>query len=171
MLVPFPMPFTAPASGVAPPTHGLSLDRVFFSLDAQAGRPVVLALIGRAAPDPARPAFLRWLVFVVANIYPTFTYADEPSRFVADEAAQPGFRAKVNDYARFLWRSLESAAGAPWFLGTGFSALDIYIAVMTKWRPQRPWFATDCPRLHAIAMAAEARPEYAASWRWNFPVS
>jgi hypothetical protein len=56
MLVPFPMPFAPPASGVAPPTHGLSLDRAFFSLDAQAGRPVVLALVGRASLGAARPA-------------------------------------------------------------------------------------------------------------------
>jgi GST-like protein len=37
--------------------------------------------------DPLRPTFLRWLVFLVANLYPTFTYADDPSRFVAGEAA------------------------------------------------------------------------------------
>ena len=30
-----------------------------------------------------RAAFLRWLVFLVANIYPTFTYADDPARFVS----------------------------------------------------------------------------------------
>jgi hypothetical protein len=51
------MPFAAPASGVAPPTHGLSLDRAAFSLDAQAGRPLLLALIGRAPLAQARPAF------------------------------------------------------------------------------------------------------------------
>src|SRR5687768_11496274 len=44
--------------------------------------------------DPARPAFLRWLVFIVANIYPTFTYADDPARFVDDESARAGFKAK-----------------------------------------------------------------------------
>lgn len=34
---------------------------------------------------PARPPFLRWLVFLVANVYPTFTYADDPKRFVAGD--------------------------------------------------------------------------------------
>jgi glutathione S-transferase len=29
-----------------------------------------------------RPDFLRWLIFLVANVYPTYTYADEPNRFV-----------------------------------------------------------------------------------------
>jgi hypothetical protein len=36
---------------------------------------------------PERAKFLRWLVFIVANIYPTFTYADDPSRFVARNVA------------------------------------------------------------------------------------
>src|SRR5919205_867696 len=36
-------------------------------------------------PDSAeRAEFLRWLVFLVANVYPTFTYGDEPARFVPD---------------------------------------------------------------------------------------
>jgi GST-like protein len=29
------------------------------------------------AGETVRPAFLRWLIFTVANIYPTFTYADD----------------------------------------------------------------------------------------------
>ena len=43
-------------------------------------------------PPPPRPQFLRWLVFVIANIYPTHTYADVPGRFVAGEEAQKAFR-------------------------------------------------------------------------------
>lgn len=122
-------------------------------------------------PSPGaaeRAAFLRWLVFLVANIYPTFTYADMPARFVADEAAQAGFRARVDAYAERLWHSVEAAACAPWFLGARFSALDLYIGVMTNWRPNRPWFVANTPRLAAIMHAAEARPEYADVWARNF---
>src|ERR1700730_5094885 len=35
---------------------------------------------GPGAPERAK--FLRWLIFIVANIYPTFTYADDPARFI-----------------------------------------------------------------------------------------
>src|SRR4030095_1438532 len=31
----------------------------------------------------------------------------------------------------------------PWFLGARFSALDIYISVMTRWTPRRGWFVTN----------------------------
>src|ERR1700733_5319280 len=60
-----------------------------------------------SAGDPARPRFLRWLVFLVANIYPTFTYADDPARFVTGETAQAAFRDSVDAYAQRLWGMME----------------------------------------------------------------
>jgi len=122
---------------------------------------------GPGAPERAK--FLRWLVFVVANIYPTFTYADDPARFVAVNAARDPFRAAADAYAQRLWRQVESEAGAPWFLGERFSALDIYIDVMTRWRPKRGWFEGEAPRLFAIARKADQRPELKQTWRRNYP--
>ena len=116
-----------------------------------------------------RAAFLRWLVFLVANIYPTFTYADDPARFVAVNAARDPFRAAADAYAQRLWRQVESAAGAPWFLGERFSALDIYIGVMTRWRPRRGWFEAETPKLFAIARKTDQRPELKETWRRNYP--
>jgi GST-like protein len=115
-----------------------------------------------------RPAFLRWLVFLVANIYPTFTYADDPVRFVEGQTAQQAFEANVGAYRERLWRQVGAAAGAPWFLGPRFSALDIYIAAMTRWRPRRAWFEAECQHLHAIALKADAEPRLAPAWRRNF---
>ena len=120
-------------------------------------------------PHPPRPQFLRWLVFLVANVYPTFTYADDPARFVPGEAAQAAFETNVRDYAKRLWAMMETASGAPWFLGERFSALDIFISAMTRWRPGRAWMVEGAPRLHAIAQAADARPELAAVWKRNYP--
>jgi GST-like protein len=122
-----------------------------------------------SAGDASRPTFLRWLVFLVANIYPTFTFADDPRRFVTGEAAQGAFRKSVDAYEQGLWRMVEQAAGSPWFLGARFSALDIYVAAMTRWRPRRPWFAEHCPRLHAIAERADAVPDLGEVWRRNLP--
>ncbi len=120
------------------------------------------------AQAPERAEFLRWLVYLVANVYPTFTYADEPTRFVKDEAAAKAFRAEVDAYAQRLWQVLESAAGGPWFLGERMSALDLYLAVMTHWRPRRDWFAAHAPRLLAAAERAAALPALAPVMARNF---
>lgn len=124
-------------------------------------------LVPRAG-DPLRPAFLRWLIFLVANVYPTYTYADDPSRFVAASEAQQSFRDAVDRYACRLYLLLERQAEQPWFLGSRFSALDVYLTVMTRWRPRRGWFAEHAPRLLAIATKTEALDRLAAVWRKNF---
>ncbi|HME84085.1 MAG TPA: glutathione S-transferase family protein [Roseiarcus sp.] len=122
---------------------------------------------GAAAPERAR--FLRWLIFMVANIYPTFTYGDDPRRFVDGKDARSTLRARADAYAQRLWGVLEAEAAGPWFLGDRFSAIDIFIAAMTQWRPQRPWFAAHTPKLAAIATGADALPELASVWVRNFP--
>jgi GST-like protein len=116
-----------------------------------------------------RAAFLRWLVFIVANIYPTFTYGDIPARFVKAEGAAEGFRAEVDAYARRLWSVVEAAAAAPHFLGARFSALDLYLAVMTRWRPGAKWFVANAPRLAAAAREAAGMPRIADVMERNFP--
>lgn len=121
-----------------------------------------------AASAAERAKFLRWLVFLVANIYPTFTYIDDPARF-APPAAAEAFAANVARYRESLWGMVEREAGTEWFLGARFSALDLYLAVMTRWRPRRAWFAAHCPALHGIALRAAAQPELASVWRRNFP--
>lgn len=131
-------------------------------------------LAGSAAlvPEPAaaeRARFLRWLVFLVANLYPAVSYHDRAAELVAEPAAAEAFRAAVLEQRKQLWRQFAEAAGAPWVLGERFTALDIYVAVMVNWRPGRGWFAAELPRLLAIAERTAARPELAAVFARNFP--
>lgn len=126
------------------------------------------ALVPR--PDsPERSSFLRWLVFIVTNIYPTYTYADDPSRFVTEESARKPFFKAVNAYAERLYGHLEDAARGPWFLGDRMSALDIYIGVITHWRPGKAWHETNSPRLTAIAGKIAEEPAIGAVLTRNFP--
>jgi len=122
-----------------------------------------------APGEPERAKFLRWLIYFVANVYPTYTYADDPSRFVSEESARPAFRAAIDAYAKKLYSVLEGIADAPWFLGERFSALDLYVGTMTRWRPGRPWFEAHTLKLHAIGTSVEKVPELKDVWRRNFP--
>lgn len=116
-----------------------------------------------------RLPFLRWLVFLVSNVYPTYTYGDEPARFVDGKEAQKSLREHVDEFAKKRYAVLESAAAAPWFLGERFSALDIYACVMTRWRPGREWFAANTPNLTAIAERTERVPQLLPWWERNRP--
>lgn len=119
-----------------------------------------------AVRDPLRRDLLRWLMFLVAAIYPTFTYGDEPKKWVGD--AGDKLRASTDEHRESLWRLVEGAVRGPWFLGERPSALDLYVSVMTRWRPRREWFKENCPRLHTIAVAVDGDERLQQVWKTNF---
>jgi GST-like protein len=109
-----------------------------------------------------RLAFLRWLFFLVAAVYPTFTYGDDPKKWLPGALDPMPLKLTTNRHREDLWRQVErSIDPSPWFLGERFSALDLYIAAMTHWRPRQDWFRRECPKLMNVATATEALPELA----------
>lgn len=120
------------------------------------------------ANDPARPPFLRWLMFVVAAIYPTFTYGDEPKRWASDEEAGRHLRKATDDHCKELWLYFAAQNPCkPWVLGERFSALDLYVAVMNMWRPGPAWFKNEAPALAAIAARVAKLDMLRAVWERN----
>jgi GST-like protein len=115
-----------------------------------------------------RTAFLRWSTFIVAAIYPTFTYGDEPAKWVEDVQGARQLRESTDRHREKLWQQVEAEVREPWFLGERRSALDIYIAVMTRWRPGVLWFAKRTPKLGALAQKTAAIPEVAAIIKRHF---
>lgn len=111
------------------------------------------------APGPGHPLrarFLRLLVWLVAAVYPTFTYGDYPERWAA---GAPQDLRHSTDQARndqYLW--LATQCVGPHVLGERFSALDIYVACLIHWRPRRQWFEEHAPCLVRIAQAAAGMP-------------
>ena len=123
------------------------------------------------ADAPERPFFLHWLMLINAAIYPTYTYGDDPAKWVGDEAAGKTLRERTDRHREMLWTHVESRISPdPWFLGERFSVLDLYTAVMTQWRPRGGWFEANTPKLQAIADRVRAMPELAAVWQRNFAV-
>jgi GST-like protein len=108
-----------------------------------------------APGTPQRQQFQRLLIWLVANVYPTFTYADYPQRWTADAPEQ--LRENCIRYRQSLYLWLEQQlAAAPYALGAEITLLDCYIAAMCSWgrggrgfRPIRqslsPW-RTKCQR-------------------------
>jgi len=114
--------------------------------------------------DPLRPQALRWMTFLVAAVYPTFTYGDEYAKWNVGE----DLRASTNAHRERLWRHIDAIAKGPWFLGDRISALDLYIAVMAYWRPRLPWFEANAPKLHQIAVGVGEVPVLAPIMVANF---
>jgi GST-like protein len=121
-----------------------------------------------AKGDPRRAAFYRWAVFLIAAVYPTYTYGDDPKKWVPDETASKLLRESTDNHRKTMWGWIEAEAKDPWFLGDRFSALDLYIAAMTRWRPGVLWFAKNTPKCVAIAKRAAALDAVAPVITKNF---
>ena len=121
-----------------------------------------------APGDPARETFYRWAAFLVAAVYPTFTYGDDPRKWVADGAGARMLRESTDRHREALWRQVEAEASAPWFQGSRMSAIDLYLVAMTRWRPGAEWFAANAPKLAAIAARAAALDALAPVVRRHF---
>jgi GST-like protein len=118
--------------------------------------------------DPARREFYRWAMFIVAALYPTWTYGDDPPKWVPHADGAKQLREGTDRHRKLLWAQVEQAARGPWFLGERFSAIDLYIAVMTRWRPGRKWFEANTPKLVAIAQRTAATAGVADVLKRNF---
>jgi GST-like protein len=120
-----------------------------------------------APDDHSRRAFLNRLIWFVSVLYPTFSYRDYPERWAPDAAEQ--LAENVDAFRRSLWLQFEAGVGeGPFVLGQEPSALDLYVAAFSHWRPRRAWLAGHCPKLHAIALRAEALPQLRDVMQRNF---
>lgn len=105
-----------------------------------------------------RQRFHRLLIWLVANVYPTFTYGDYPERWMSGSALE--LRDSTNRYRQQLYLWLESQLGAgPYVFGDHISLLDTYLAAMISWRPRQAWFEQNTPKMYAIALKVRERED------------
>lgn len=117
-------------------------------------RPDLAPPVGRTE----RQQFQRLLIWLVANIYPTFTYADYPQRWVPDAPAQ--LEKSCVEYRKSLYLWLNSQLSAePYAFGEQLTLLDCYLCVMRTWGPGHDWFQDNTPNISAIADTVCQRAE------------
>ncbi|MBQ4924573.1 MULTISPECIES: glutathione S-transferase family protein [Citrobacter] len=104
-----------------------------------------------------RQQFQRLLIWLVANVYPTFTYADYPERWVPDAPTQ--LKKNCIEYRKSLYMWLNDQLSAePYAFGEQLTLLDVYICVMRSWGPGHDWFQDNTPNISAIADAVCQHP-------------
>ena len=119
---------------------------------------------------PARAQALRWITFMASEIYPMVEISDYPERFVP-EAQAPALKSKVQERIRERLLIVEKNVAGPWMLSSGFSAVDIYAVMFSRWRNTigADWLkAGHIPKLAAIGKALSERPKIAPVWARHF---
>ena len=118
----------------------------------------------QASPDRAQA--YRWLAFMAGDIYPIVEIVDYPARF-APEGAE-ALRATARDRIRERILIIERMIQGPFLLAGGFSILDIYAAMFSRWSLEPDWKLAHLPKLMALADAVSRRPAIAPVWQRHF---
>jgi len=122
-----------------------------------------------AAGDPRRALALRWIVFIAGNMYPAISVGDFPERWVHSDAARAELKEGAVERLKAYWTMLEQAFHpAPYLLGGEMTALDVYAAMLARWRPGRAWIDKHCRRVAAAIALTEQDPTVAHVWTRNF---
>jgi len=119
----------------------------------------------------ARAQAMRWIVYLASEVYPMVEIVDYPERFVPEEHKK-ALREKARERIRARLTILENDVAGPWVLPSGFSAVDIYAAMFTRWRYDigKEWLdAGNLGKLMALGDAVGARPRIAPIWKRHFP--
>ena len=123
---------------------------------------------GRLAPDPrspARPAFLRWLVFMAVNLYTADLRIYYPARYTADPAGADAVKQAALAHMDAQFAILEEAIGEKRFLlSDEFSAADPYLLMLSHWHPEPPKLFARHPGIARVCDATrELSPVKAAN--------
>ncbi|MEW5685998.1 MAG: glutathione S-transferase family protein [Pseudomonadota bacterium] len=120
--------------------------------------------------DPRRGAFLRWMSFVGSQIYAHFWLKDDPSRLVADATLHPDVNRRIEARILDCWQVMErGTAPGRYILGDELTVLDLYVAVVSRFRPRRQHFYAAAPRLGEVARRVDEDPRLAAFWAERYP--
>ena len=122
----------------------------------------------RLAPtpdDPRRPAFLRWMVYVSAQIYALVWARDDPGRLAANDAHKEAILARTAERMAYCWRIMDiQVSPGRYILGEDLSVLDLYVTVVSCWGPRRPRFYQEAPKMADVVRRVDRDPRLAAFW-------
>jgi glutathione S-transferase len=117
------------------------------------------------APTSATSAharFLRWMLFMAANLYEGDLRYYYPDRYTSDPNGIPGVKAAG---AAHMMKSFgivdEALASGPFLCGSALTMADAYLAMLTAWSPE----PITSRRIMAVREAVAADPQIAPLWR------
>lgn len=115
--------------------------------------------------DPRRPAFLRWMSFVSAQIYALVWARDDPSRLAADKAQEALIMERTAERIAYCWRVMDAQIRpGRYLLGDELLVLDLYVTLESHWGPRRERFYAEAPKMTEVVRRVDQDPRLVAFW-------
>ena len=126
-----------------------------------------------ALRSPLRPRFLRWMNYISAQVYSLYWARDDLSRLADGPVQEQVIEARTLQRIADCWRMMDAQVKPEgrFMLGNEISVLDLYMTVVSRWRPRRQRFYTEAPGLGAVVRNVDAEPRLAAFWADRYPAS
>ncbi len=106
------------------------------------------------APDissPARPHYLRWMVYLPAVVYEADLRYFYCERYTADPAGAAGVKACAATQMSKAFAILDKRLGeAKWLAGDRTSAADIYMTMLASWHPDAAAMKKTCKNVARV---------------------
>jgi len=131
------------------------------------------AKLAPLAGDARRAAFLRWMSFVSSAIYAHYWLKDDPSRLVVDAGLHADVNRRLERRIAECWGVMDTqlAPEGRYLLGDDLSVLDLYVTVVSRFRPRRQRFYAAAPRLGEVVRRVDHDPRLASLWAERYPFS
>ena len=111
--------------------------------------------------DADRETFLFWLNVMATAGYMTVARHGHPERYAFDENAISEVEQQAAKDLETFFDTMEAAiTGNDTFLASGFSALDLYLAMLTEWSADRARLFENRPAMRAVCLSVGTRPGY-----------
>ena len=121
-----------------------------------------------ATSSPARPSYLRWMLFLATAIYTSDLRLYYPARHTDDPNGTAAVKSSAERQMEREFDIYASALGdGPFILGDTLSAVDIYAAMLFTWNPDVPAFFARHPNLKACYDRVAALPGIRPVWQRN----
>ncbi len=115
--------------------------------------------------DPVRAQFLRWFTFAQVNLYETNLRYHYSDRYTSDPAGAEGVKRAAAERLDRLWDMTATAILGPFYFGSRFTLLDIYLTMLVGWQIEPPALLKRQPKIAKLVDATLARPAIGEVWR------
>lgn len=111
--------------------------------------------------DSDRAYFLYWLLYMATSGYMTAGRVGHPERYTVDESAvESVHRAAISHYDHFFGVIDQAISGVPNFLARGYSALDIYLRMLSLWHDDIARLYSKAPKVARLCQAVQEKPSF-----------
>lgn len=115
---------------------------------------------------PLRPLFLRWMLYLAAQSYPTVLRVYYPERFTDDPSGAAAVNSAAIRRSALEWSIFAEALGdGPFILGDKMCAVDLYAAMFAGWDVDIDALFAAHPNLKTLCAGVAAHPVAGKVWQ------